>query len=116
MRSSLFIALLISVVMLSECTSRNHSTEQASLTSNPPHLIVYGSRSCSHCIHFISQMDSAGVKYDFRAVDKDTAMFHEMMIKIHKADIKGYISYPVVDVNGTILVHPPIGELMKYLK
>jgi glutaredoxin len=79
-------------------------------------IIIYGSKECDHCLHFIASLDSAGIKYDFRDVEKDKKLFNEMLIKIQQADIKGYVSYPVLDVEGKIMVRPVFKDLAELLK
>ena len=116
MKSLLIILLSSGLLLFNDCSGKHNH-----LMANHEHradaqMIVYGSPDCIHCIHFINELDSAGLKYDFRAVTSDTAMFNEMMRKIRTADIKGYISYPVVDIKGKILVRPSLNDLMKYLK
>jgi glutaredoxin len=84
--------------------------------SNPKNeIIVYGSKNCIHCIKFLSSLDSAGIKYKFRDVEQDKNLFNEMYQKIQKANIKGFISYPVLDIEGKILVNPDFKQFTGFL-
>lgn len=116
MKSFTIILIAAGMLFLFDCNPKKSNAEHSSGTAGTAQLIVYGSPDCPHCQNFIHSLDSAGILYDFRAVSEDSTLFHEMMQKIRKANIKGYISYPVVDVNGHILVHPPIKDLMPYLQ
>ena len=114
MKSFIFILFSFAFIFV-QCSGRKNQTAQNVKPVNNAQMIVYGSPDCSHCIHFIQELDSAGIIYDFKAVTEDTAMFREMMRKIQSAEIKGFIAYPVVDVKGNILVRPSISEVSKYL-
>ncbi len=120
MKSLNLLSLLLIILFFFGCNSKKSSGQQASLKNKAENanvqIIVYGSPDCIHCIRFQHILDSAKLLYVFKPVTEDTALFKEMMEKIHKANIRGYIQYPVVDVNGKILVHPPLDELIKYLK
>ncbi len=116
MKSLNLLNFVLVVLLVLSCNSKNSSGHQTLASDTNVQIIVYGSPDCIHCIHFKHLLDSAKLLYVFKPVTEDTALFREMMDKIHKANIRGYIQYPVVDVNGTILVHPPITELIKYLK
>ena len=69
-------------------------------------VIVYGSRTCPHCMVFIRKLDDKGIRYVFREVDNDDNNFREMYDKIKSINFKGYVNYPVIDVGGEILVNP----------
>ena len=116
MKSLIFITLSVGMLLFNNCSGNHKHSIDTKDHPADAQMIVYGSPDCIHCIHFINELDSVGIKYDFRAVTSDTAMFNEMMRKIRTADIKGYISYPVVDIHGKILVRPSVEELEKYLK
>jgi glutaredoxin len=69
-------------------------------------LIIYGSKTCPHCMAFIQKMDREGIPYTFKEVDNDDQNYQEMFDKIKSINFKGYVNYPVVDVGGEILVAP----------
>ena len=117
MKSLLILILSGGLLLFNNCSGNHkHAIVSSADHEKDAQLIVYGSPDCIHCIHFISELDSAGIKYDFRAVTTDTAQFNEMMRKIRTANIKGYISYPVVDIHGQILIHPSLEKLKEYIK
>ena len=95
MKSLIILFISTQILLLNNCSGKRHQSTVIIEHDQNAQLIVYGSPDCIHCIHFIDELDSSGIKYDFRAVTSDTAMFNEMMRKIHIADVKGYISYPV---------------------
>jgi hypothetical protein len=116
MKSIIILILSTGILLLNNCAGKKNHSAVTGIHEKDAPMIVYGSPDCIHCMHFISELDSAGLTYDFRAVTEDTAMFNEMMRKIRSAEIKGYISYPVVDIHGKILVRPSMKELMESLK
>ncbi len=79
-------------------------------------LIVYGSLDCPHCVVFTESLDSAGIKYIFCEVDKDKALFNEMYQKIQKIKYLGNVSYPVIDINGKVLVNPEFNEIVDLIR
>lgn len=74
--------------------------------SENKNIIVYGSKACPHCIIFIRELDEADIAYTFKEVDNDDANFTEMYDKIKAINYQGYVNYPVLDVDGEILVAP----------
>lgn len=79
-------------------------------------IIVYGSKTCPHCVAFLKKMDEAGISYNFREVDNNDDNFKEMLAKIHKINYGGYIQYPVLDVNGEIMIAPEFEAFKKSLE
>ncbi len=75
-------------------------------------IIVYGSNNCDHCVDFKAQLDSMGLTYDFRDVEFDDAMNNELYHKVQAARIRGRINYPVVDIEGKIMVAPSLSEVL----
>jgi len=75
-------------------------------------IIVYGSNNCDHCLDFKAQLDSIGFSYDFRDVEFNDAMNREMYYKVQRARIVGRINYPVIDVEGKIMVAPKLSEVI----
>jgi glutaredoxin len=75
-------------------------------------IIVYGSNNCDHCVDFKAQLDSIGFSYDFRDVEFDEAMNNELYRKVRAARIMTRINYPVIDIEGKILVAPSLGEVI----
>jgi glutaredoxin len=69
-------------------------------------ILVYGSDECSHCVDFKAQLDSAGLEYTFYDVEKDQSKGEEMMLKVQRTGFQGYVRFPVVEVDGKIVVAP----------
>jgi len=69
-------------------------------------ILVYGSDECSHCVDFKDQLDSAGLEYTFYDVEKDQSKGDEMLMKVQRTGFQGYIRFPVVEVDGKIVVAP----------
>jgi glutaredoxin len=86
--------------------SEQEQNKQDHEISEKKEVIVYGSRTCPHCMVFIRKLDEAGIKYIFMEVDNDDANFREMYDKIKSVNFKGYVNYPVIDVGGEIMVNP----------
>ncbi len=107
-RSTLtIIALLLLLTSLSCKSKRQNIDTSGNITPSVQKTIaVYGSESCDHCIDFRKQLDSAMLKYTFYDVEADERYFNEMMRKIQSANYRGYIGFPVVDVEGKIYVRP----------
>ncbi|HLF34300.1 MAG TPA: glutaredoxin domain-containing protein [Cyclobacteriaceae bacterium] len=92
------------------CSSGKNENKDNRL-EKPYSVIVYGSRDCLHCAVFVKSLDSAGINYRFCEVDKDKSLFNEMYRKIREINYPGYVVYPVVDVNGKILVNPEFKDI-----
>jgi glutaredoxin len=81
--------------------------------SEVKNIIVYGSKTCPHCMVFIRELDEADISYTFKEVDNDDANFKEMYDKIKSINFQGYVNYPVLDVGGEILVAPEFDHFYK---
>ena len=79
-------------------------------------IIVYGSDNCDHCVEFKAKLDSVGFEYDFRDVEFDQMMAHEMTYKVRRSGVSGGFSYPVIDVEGKILVAPELEEVLQLMQ
>ncbi len=95
------------------CHHANHQEKKLSIPDqsstshkNAEEIIIYGSKTCPHCMAFIQKMDREGIHYSFKEVDNDDENYQEMFDKIKSINFKGYVNYPVVDVGGEILVAP----------
>lgn len=77
---------------------------------NNREVIIYGSKTCPHCMAFIQKMDREGINYIFKEVDNDNENFQEMYTKIKANNFQGYINYPVIDIEGEILVAPTFDQ------
>lgn len=78
-------------------------------------ITVYGSEDCDHCIEFRNKMDSAKIKYEFKDAEANEKYYNELLLKIQQANFKGYVAFPVVDINDKIYVRPEFSEFLKIL-
>lgn len=78
-------------------------------------IIVYGSDNCHHCVDFKAKLDSVKFTYDFKDVEFNEFMHNEMVSKVRGARIMGQINYPVIDVEGKILVAPELREVIELM-
>ena len=74
-------------------------------------IIVYGSMECNHCHEFRRKLESKGIAYEFRDVDENDAYFLELQNLIRSINFKGYISYPVIDIEGEVYVNPNFRDI-----
>lgn len=84
---------------------------------NPSTVLVYGSETCGLTNNFRQKLEEEQTNYVFFDVEKDTNKQDEMFTKVNTfyPDL-AVIMYPVVDVNGSILVSPNISEFKKIYK
>ena len=99
----------LSFVLLWACQGPENNQSSIKQTKQ---IIVYGSNNCDHCLDFKAQLDSIGFSYDFRDVEFNDAMNREMYYKVQRARIVGRINYPVIDVEGKIMVAPNLSEVI----
>ncbi|MGD9328220.1 MAG: glutaredoxin family protein [Cyclobacteriaceae bacterium] len=74
-------------------------------------IIVYGSMECNHCHEFRRKLESKGITYEFRDVDENDAYFIELQNLIRSINFKGYVSYPVVNIEGEVYVKPDFRDV-----
>jgi glutaredoxin len=75
-------------------------------------IIVYGSDNCHHCVEFKAQLDSVGFTYNFRDVEFNPMMNNEMVSKVRASGVQGGIKYPVIDIEGNILIAPELQAVL----
>jgi glutaredoxin len=74
-------------------------------------IIVYGSMECNHCHEFRRKLESKGISYEFRDVDENDAYFIELQNLIRSINFKGYVSYPVINIEGEVFVNPDFRDV-----
>ena len=74
-------------------------------------IIVYGSMECNHCHEFRRKLESKGITYEFRDVDEIDAYFIELQNLIKSVNYKGYVSYPVIRIEGEVYVNPDFSDV-----
>ena len=60
-------------------------------------------------------MDSVKLKYEFKDAEANSNYYNELVLKIQQANYKGYVEFPVLDVDGKIYVRPEFTEFLKLL-
>ncbi|GJM30361.1 MAG: hypothetical protein DHS20C17_29960 [Cyclobacteriaceae bacterium] len=78
-------------------------------------IIVYGSNNCDHCVEFKAKLDSVMFEYEFIDVEFNESMQNEMVQKVRNSGVSGGFKYPVIDVEGKILVAPELNELLELM-
>ena len=79
-------------------------------------VTIYGSENCDHCLEFRQKMDSAKLAYEFKDAEASERYYNELLRKIQQANFKGYVSFPVLDIDGNIYVKPEFSDVMKILE
>jgi len=93
-------------------TERTTDQEDQSKSRGPQKtIIVYGSMECNHCHEFRRKLESKGIIYEFRDVDKNDAYYMEMQKLILSINYNGYVRYPVIDIEGEVFVNPDFGDV-----
>ncbi|MDZ7607393.1 MAG: glutaredoxin family protein [Cyclobacteriaceae bacterium] len=92
------------------------SSESATQSEKTHEVIVYGSMTCDHCIDFLKKADSLSVKYTFKDVETNTEYYNELVKKIQEANYQGYVSFPVIEVDGSIYVNPEFQKFQALIK
>ena len=96
-----------------ETTKKKDSTKYSADNS----LILYGSEGCGFCISLKKELDDAGISYKFFDVTTNESYSEEMFNKINEAfPGSNYANFPVVDINGKILIRPELDEVKKIFK
>lgn len=80
------------------------------------HITIFGSENCDHCIEFRKKMDSVNLSYEFKDAEADEKYYNELMLLIQQANYKGYVQFPVIDVDDKIYVRPDFNEFLKLLE
>lgn len=111
-----FIILIIAF-FFNNCENKRKSIDtSANITPVVEKKVtIYGSENCDHCIEFRQQMDSIKFKYEFKDAEANEKNYQELLLKIQQANFKGYVSFPVIDIDGKIFVRPDFSEIQKLL-
>lgn len=97
-------------------TAEKAKSEVVAEKASQKEMIVYGSDTCDHCISFKKKMDSLGIKYTFYDVQVDQAKAQEMLDKLARVNFIGNIAFPVVDIEGRVMVSPEIPMVVGLVK
>jgi len=108
-----WVLLFLGLLACSANTDRVEETAQSQTpTVSQTQIVIYGSNTCDHCIDFRAQLDSAGLAYVFKDVEIHQNLANELRAKIQAINYQGYVSFPVIDVNGKIMVTPKLEEVL----
>jgi glutaredoxin len=114
MKKLIPILLVLLAFYTAQCgKSPKESTAQRVISHD---VVVYGSVTCDHCIDFLKKADSISVKYTFKDVETNTEYYDELVKKIQEANYQGYVSFPVIEVDGSIHVNPEFREFQSLIR
>ncbi len=117
MNSLKYLFYIIGLFLLTTCSENKGDKQGSEITSgeiekisksrgSQKNIIVYGSMECNHCHEFRRKLESKGISYEFRDVDENDAYFVELQNLIRSINYKGYVSYPVIKIDGEVFVNP----------
>ncbi len=78
-------------------------------------ITVFGSENCDHCIEFRAKMDSLNISYVFKDAEASEEYYQELLFKIQRANFKGYVAFPVIEIDDKIYVKPEFNEVLALL-
>jgi glutaredoxin len=80
-------------------------------------ILMYGMDTCWNCRQMKKNLDAASIKYTFYDVNKDATKNQEMWDKVAKAKVAsgGSVTTPIMDVNGTVLMHPSFEKVKQLI-
>lgn len=105
------------IILFFSCESKRKNIDTSGNTTPEIEKIVtiYGSENCDHCIDFRIKMDSAKFKYEFKDAEANEKNYQELLLKIQQANFNGYVSFPVIEINGEIYVRPEFSDIYKII-
>lgn len=113
-----YLGFGILIFILTECTSKQvipfNFTHPEPMTTKK--ILFYGSSSCGHCQYFSQNMQKEKIPFQFFDVRKDKSKNTEMWDKVYQVEKNPTsISFPVMDIDGKILVSPSYEDFKKAL-
>ena len=112
-----FIGAFILIALIFSCEGKRKSIDTSSNTYVKTEKVVtiYGSVNCDHCLEFRKQMDAAKLEYIFKDAEAEEKNYQELLLKIQQANYKGYVEFPVLDIDGKIYVRPEFAVIQKII-
>lgn len=122
MNSLKYLFYIASLFLLMTCVEGKREKQESGAASGAienkskerspqKNIIVYGSMECNHCHEFRRKLESKGISYEFRDVDENDAYFIELQNLIRSVNYKGYVNYPVIDIEGEVYVNPEFRDV-----
>ena len=109
----LFATVLIVVTIGCESKRKSIDTSGNLTPGVVKKITLFGSENCDHCIAFRKKMDSVNLKYEFKDTEANEQYYKDLLFKIKQANFKGYVSFPVLEVNDKIYVKPEFENFIK---
>lgn len=104
---SLVAALFLALTMQFPSASNSESSNE---------ILIYGNPGCYFCKEMRKKLDDAGYTYRFFDVFENDQHNEDMWKLVRQVDPKRQsVTFPVMSVNGTPLIHPSFKEVKKYL-
>ncbi|PLW94035.1 MAG: hypothetical protein C0592_04330 [Marinilabiliales bacterium] len=114
MKSQLLLVLTGFLILLSGC-------EKDMSKFSPSDVLIYSSEfACGNTSIRLAEYEAKQIPYEFREIwlnidqDPHPVNWDEMWEKAHSIGVT-YITFPLVDVKGTILINPTAEEIIKEL-
>lgn len=80
-----------------------------------PVIILYGNEKCGYCRETMQWLDNQKITYVYRDVESYGTFQEEMFAKIEKAGFTTTAYFPVLDINGQILMKPKFDDIQRAL-
>jgi glutaredoxin 3 len=108
----------IFILLLFACENKQKSIDTSGIKTKAAtkSIIFYGSENCDHCMEFRQKADSLKIKYTFKDCEADERNYNELALKIQQANLPGYISFPVVEINGKLYIRPEFDQFLKLIE
>ena len=105
--------LLLALTLLIGCEIPTHQ-KYKSYPGGGNEIVMYSLTTCGYCTQKREQLKRERVSFTEHFIDKDSAKEDEMMKKLRAAgDNRNYITVPVFDVYGYMMVGNPSLEVIK---
>lgn len=113
-----FLPAAILLLILFSCESKQKTIDTSGNISPvvPKNVIVYGSENCDDCHEFRQKADALNIKYLFKDCEADERNYNELALKIQQANLPGYISFPVVEINGKLYIKPEFDQFLALIE
>jgi glutaredoxin len=80
-----------------------------------PKIMMYGSETCYYCKAMRKNLDSEKIPYTYYDVNKDSAKNREMWAKVQTVGKFSSITFPIMDIDGKVLISPKFPEVKALL-